>query len=269
MTDRPFREHVVILTGAARGMGRAMALQLADQGAWLALADLPQSDLNGVVDECHRRGGEAVAIPTDVSDEAQCARLVAQTIEAFGRVNVLINNAGITMWALFEELEGLRPLERIMQVNYFGTVYCTFYALPHLKQTAGRIIAISSVSSLTGVPYRSGYSASTSAVAGFFNSLRIELEEYGVSVSLVFPNLVVTETDKQAFGADGKPVGRTLLQESKVMTADDAAAIILDTGARRKRQAIMTLRGKLAPWVKLVAPGVVDRVAARAIKSGP
>lgn len=268
MSAAPFKDHVVVLTGASSGMGEAMALQLADQGARLVLASIDAEPLAAVAETCRQRGAAAIDVMTDVGDEAQCARLMERAMAEFGRINVLVNNAGITMWARFDELVSLRPIEQVMRVNYFGSVYCTYYALPHLKATAGRIIAISSVSAKTGVPMRTGYAASKGAVASFFDALRIELEPHAVTVTQVFPNFVATASHRQAFGADGKPLGETPLQEGSIMTAEEAARIILDAGAKRKREQIMTLKGKAAPWLKLIAPRVVDRAAARAIQSG-
>jgi NAD(P)-dependent dehydrogenase (short-subunit alcohol dehydrogenase family) len=268
MSADVFREHVWIVTGASSGMGREVAYLLANQGAWLALASHDPERLETVAEACRQRGGRAVAIPTDVSEQAQCERLVARTVEEYGRLNVLFNNAGITMWARFEDLEDLSPLERIMRVNYLGSAYCTYYAIPHLKRTAGQIVVTSSVSGKTGVPYRSGYSASKHAVTGFFDALRIELAEYGISVTLVYPDFVSTETHQHAFGADGKPIGKSPVQKGKVMTPETAAQMIVDAAAKRQRDRALTMRGKLGPWMKLIAPQVVDRIALKAIESG-
>jgi len=158
---------------------------------------------------CRECGGWAIVVPTDVSRQALCEGLIERTLQEFGRVDTLVNNAGVTMWARFDELQDLAPLERIMQVNYFGSLYCTYAALPHLKQTRGRIVAVSSLTGKTGVPTRSGYAASKHAMVGFFDSLRIELAGSGVSVTIVYPDFVATETRQRAFGPDGKPLGQS------------------------------------------------------------
>lgn len=169
----PFRDNVVVITGASDGIGREMALQLAGQGAWLALAARDAQKLEAVAAECRARGGRALAVPTDVGDQAQCRALVDRTLAEFGRVDTLVNNAGVSMWARFDQVTELAPFETMMRVNYLGSVYCTHAALPHLKRTRGRIVGVSSLTGRAGVPTRSGYAASKHAMAGFFDSLRI------------------------------------------------------------------------------------------------
>jgi short-subunit dehydrogenase len=268
MPSNPFRENVVVITGASSGIGRAMALQLAEQGAWLALAARDIQRLEQVALECRGRGGRALAVQTDVSDQAQCQRLIERTLSEYGRIDTLVNNAGLTMWARFDELHDLDPLEQIMQINYFGSVYCTRAALPSLKQTHGRIVVVSSLTGKAGVPTRSGYAASKHALVGFFDSLRIELAGSGVSVTIVYPDFVATETRQRAFGPDGKPLGVSPVQEGKVMTAEECARLIIRATERRKREEVMGLRGKVGLWIKLIAPGLVDRIALRAIQRG-
>ncbi len=263
-----FRNNVVIITGASSGIGRELAYQLADQGAWLSLAARNAGRLEAVRHECIARGGKAIAIPTDVSDESQCTALIRRTVEAYGRIDTLVNNAGLSMWAKFEEITDLSYFDTIMRVNYLGSVYCTYYALPHIKKTKGRIIGISSLTGKNGVPTRTGYAASKHAMAGFFDSLRIELEDSGVSVTMTYPGFVATEVRERAFGADGKALGKSPLEESNVMPVDECAKQIVHAMAKRKRELVMTTRGKLGLWMKLIAPRAVDRVAGKAIDKG-
>ncbi len=268
MSDSVLRENVMIITGASSGIGRALALQLAEQGAWLALAARDVDQLKAVAEECRRFSGRAIVVPTDVAEQAQCQNLVEKTVAAYGRLDTLINNAGISMWAKFDELKDLAVFERIMRVNYLGSVYLTAYALPYLKQTRGRIVAVSSLAGKNGIPTRSGYAASKHAMAGFFDSLRIELAGSGVTVTMIYPGFVTSEIRERAFGADGQPLKKSPVRESEVMTPQECARIIIAAIVRRKREEVMTLRGKLGQWVKLIAPGVVDRVAQRAIEEG-
>jgi short-subunit dehydrogenase len=263
-----FKDKVVVITGASSGIGRELAYQFADQGAWLSLASRYGERLTEVAKECETRGGKAIAIVTDVSDQAQCAQLIQQTVENYDRIDMLVNNAGITMWANFEEVSDISFYEQIMRVNYLGSVYCTYYALPFLKKTKGQIIGISSLAGKNGIPKRSGYAASKHAVVGFFDTLRIELEEHGISVTMIYPDFVATESHKKAFGADGKPIEKSPLREGEVMSAEICAQLIIQAAASRKRELIMTWRGKVGLWVKLIAPGVVDRVAKKAILEG-
>jgi NAD(P)-dependent dehydrogenase (short-subunit alcohol dehydrogenase family) len=271
----PFHSNAVVLTGASSGIGRALALQLAAEGAWLTLAARSADELEAVAAECRRlgaaAGARALAVPTDVGDEAQCRALVARAVAEYGRLDTLVNNAGISMWARFDALTDLSGLERIMRVNYFGAVWCTHAALPHLKRARGRIVGVSSLTGKTGVPTRTGYAASKHAMAGFFDSLRIELADDaggGVSVTMIYPGFVATGVRRHAVGPDGRPLGDSPVQESRVMTPEACAAIILRAAARREREVVMTARGRLGQWLKLVAPSLTDRIARRAIERG-
>ncbi len=263
-----FRDNAVVITGASDGIGREMALQLAEQGAWLALAARDAAKLEAAAAECRARGGRAVAVPTDVADQGQCRRLIERTVQEFGRIDTLVNNAGISMWARFDEVQDLAPFERMMQVNYFGSLYCTHAALPHLKQTRGRIVGISSLTGRAGVPTRSGYAATKHAMAGFFDSLRIELADEGVTVTMVYPGFVSTGIRQRAFGPDGRTLASNPVQESEVMTPEECARQIIAAAAGRRRGLVMTARAKVGQWIKLVAPGVVDRIARKAIEQG-
>lgn len=268
MPKSPFKGNVVLITGASLGIGRELALQLADQGAWLSLAARSAELLEAVAAECRARGGRAITVPTDVSDQAQCQALVERTVAEYGRLDTLVNNAGITMWATFEEIQDLSILECIMRTNYLGSVYCTHYALAHLKESRGRIVVVSSLTGKAGVLTRSGYAASKHALVGFFDSLRVELMDTGVTVTIVYPGFVSTSVRERAFGPDGQPLGVSPVREAEVMTPEACARLIVGAMARRKRELIMTLRGKMGQWLKLVAPGMVDRIARRAIEVG-
>ena len=264
-----FKENVTIITGASSGIGYALALKLAEQGAWLTLAARSEDKLQELAKKCRKLGGRAIVVPTDVAQEAQCKTLIDRTVEEYGRIDTLYNNAGITIWALFEEMQVLHPFEAVMRVNYLGSVYCTHYALPYLKETKGRIVAVSSMAGKTGVPFRSGYSGSKHAIVGFFETIRIELKKYGISVTLIFPDFVKTNTRLKAFGADGEQIKKRPMREGKrMMTVDTAADLILKAVGKRKRELLMSGRGKLGMWVKLIAPSIVDRIAKRAVEKG-
>ncbi len=260
-----FAQQVVIVTGASEGIGRALCLALAPQEPRLVLAARNRARLDSLAEEVRAQGAEALVVPTDVTDEAACRELVERSVEAFGGVDVLVNNAGATMWAPLEEIEDLSIFERLMRLNYLGAVYCTYYALAHLRRSQGRIVAVSSVAGLTGVPTRTAYSASKHAMFGFFESLRVELRDTGVSVTMVAPDFVVSEIHKRALGPDGKALGASPLREGKVMTAAECAALMVRAIATRKRLLVPSLRGKVGRWLKLLAPGVVDGIAAKAI----
>ena len=264
----PFAGNVVVVTGASDGIGRELALQLAAQGAWLSLAARGAQKLDEVAAECRARGGRAIAVPTDVAVEAQCRALIDRTVAEYGRVDTLVNNAGVSMWARFDQVTDLAPFAEMMQVNYMGSVYCTHAALPHLKKTRGRIVGVSSLTGRAGVPTRSGYAATKHAMAGFFDSLRIELADEGVSVTMVYPGFVSTGIRQRAYGPDGQPLRASPVREAEVMTPEECARQIIAAMAGRRRELVMTARGKVGQWIKLIAPGLVDRIARKAIEQG-
>jgi NAD(P)-dependent dehydrogenase (short-subunit alcohol dehydrogenase family) len=263
-----FKNNVVIITGASLGIGKELALQLADQGARLALAARNASQLNAVAAECRARGAHALVVPTDVTDPAQCKNLIEPTVKEYGRIDTLINNAGVGMWAMFDQIQDLAIFERLMRTNYLGSVYCTFYALPYVKQTRGRIVGVSSLAGKTGVPARTAYVASKHAMAGFFDSLRIEVARHGVTVTMAYPDFVATGARFRNLGADGKRVLNAPAYAARTMTAETCARLILRGVAKRDREIYVTARGKFGQWAKLLLPNLVDRVALRAIEKG-
>ena len=169
------RENVAVLTGASSGIGRELALQFAQGGAWLALAARGLAKLEEVAEQCRQHGGRVLTVPTDVTQESQCRNLVTRTVREFGRIDTLINNAGIGLHARFDEIRDLSLLERVIQVNFYGSMYCTHHALPYLKRTQGRLVAVSSLCGRFPTPMAAIYGASKHAMAGFFDSLRVEL----------------------------------------------------------------------------------------------
>jgi len=259
---------VVVLTGASQGIGRALVLELAQQKSRLVLAARDEAALETVAAECRARGAETLVVPTDVAEEAACRSLVVRAVERFGGVDVLVNNAGMGMVARLDEMHDLAAYERLMRVNYLGSVYPTYYALPHLKRSRGQIVAVSSLAGLSGVPLRTGYAATKHAQMGFFDSLRIELAHSGVSVTIVAPYFVQSQIRRRALGPDGRPLDRSPVRESEVMTAEECAVRIVRAMERRQRLLVMTLKGRLGRWARLVAPGLVDRMALRAVREG-
>ena len=268
MAKFDLRDKVVIVTGASSGIGRELARQLAAQGAWLSLAARDLERLEAVKAECLASGGKAIAVRTDVCDPEQCAALVRRTVDEFGRIDALVNNAGVTMWATFEQVTDLGIFEKIMRTNYLGSVYCTHFALPYLKQTKGQIVGISSLTGKAGVPTRSGYAASKHAMVGFFDSLRIELAPEGVTVTMIYPGFVASEVRARAFGPDGKPLETSPVREGEVMPVETCARLVVRAMQGRKRELVMTMRGKLGQWLKLIAPKLVDNIARKAIQAG-
>lgn len=260
------KDKVIIITGASSGIGEALALALARKGPKLVLSGRDGAKLNQVTAECEKRGARAIAHVADVSNPSDCQSIVDRALGEFGRLDVLVNNAGVTMWARFDALADLAAFEQLMRVNYLGAAHLTRHALPALKASRGLIVAVASVAGFTGVPERTAYAGSKHALVGFMESLRIELAGSGVDVTIIAPDFVLTQTHKRAIGPDGKPLGASPMQTTRIMTADECAVRIVAAIEGRKRLAILSARGRLGRWLKLIAPQLIDRIAARAIR---
>jgi short-subunit dehydrogenase len=261
-----FADKVIIVTGASEGIGRALALALAPQKPRLVLAARNRDRLDSLATECVSLGAQAQVVPTDVTDPEACRELVAEAVRRYGGIDVLVNNAGGTMWTRLDEIRDLTIFERLMRLNYLGSVYPTYYALPELKRSRGRVVALASMAGLTGVPTRTAYSAAKHAVIGFFDSLRVEVAGDGVSVTVVCPDFVESQIHSRALGPDGRPLGQNPMAGSKIMTAERCAAIMVTAIERRERLVLTSLRGRVSRWLKLVAPGMIDRITAKAIR---
>jgi short-subunit dehydrogenase len=261
-----FLNKAVVVTGASSGIGKALALRLADERAWLALAARNAERLEALAVECRQRGAKAIAVPTDVACETQCKALVDRACGEYGRLDMLINNAGIAVASRLEDLPDLHLFKEVVDVNFYGTVYSTYHALPHLRETKGRIVNVSSLGGKLAIPFNTSYVASKFAMIGFSDSLRMELASAGVSLTVICPYWVVTEFHERFMDKDGRPrgpAGRGIYTE-KTMTADRCAQIILAAARRRKREIVMR-PGPLALWLHLVAPDLVDRLTVKMI----
>lgn len=260
-----FTGNVVMVTGASEGIGRALCEALAPQQPKLVLAARNAERLESLAAACRAAGAETLVVPGDLNSQAQCDALVAVTLEHFGRLDTLVANAGRTMWARVDEIRDPQVFRDVMELNYFSVVWLTLAALPHLKASRGRIVPVASVAGLTGVPTRSAYSASKHAVIGFFDSLRIELAGTGVTVTTICPDFVVSEIHRRALDGEGRPLGTSPMQEAKIMTAEQCAALMVRAMAARRRMLITSWRGRLGRFLKVFAPALIDRIAARAI----
>jgi NAD(P)-dependent dehydrogenase (short-subunit alcohol dehydrogenase family) len=263
-----FRGQAILLTGASIGIGREIALRLAGEGARLALAARDVAKLEEVAALCRERGGEAIVVRADVGVEADCLALVDRTVESFGRLDAIFLNAGQDMWSRLDELADPSIFEQLIRVNYLGPAWLTWRALPHLKASRGRIVVMSSLAGLTGVPTRTGYAATKHALQGFFDSLRVELRRTGVSVTIVCPDFVLSEIHRRALGPDGKPLGTSPMQEGKLMTAERCAELAVDAAAKRKRQVLLSFRGKLGQYFRPFVPGIIDSIAEKSVARG-
>jgi short-subunit dehydrogenase len=259
---------VIIITGASDGIGAEIARQLARRsGADLALVLAARNGamLDAVAAECMALGAQALAVPTDVSDQAQCLRLVAAAVQRYGRIDALVNNAGRSGHALFEDVQDLGWYEEMMRINLWGSVWCTHAALPWLKQSRGCVVAVASLAGLVGVPGRTAYSASKFAMSGFFEALRAEMKGSGVGVTTAYPGVVDTRIRYRGYNAAGGELGSSSLKEEKAMPVQECAGLIIDGMDRRKREVVMSAKGKLGRWMKLIAPGMVENMALAAV----
>lgn len=249
---------VVIITGASSGIGRALAVEYASQGACLALAARRLDKLNELRDQLS--SSEVLVVPTDVTIETDCQNLIAQTISRFGKIDILINNAGLSMRALFDEFN-LSSFKKIMDVNFYGTVYCTKFALPYLINSKGSLVGIISIAGHVGLPARSAYSASKFAVRGFLDTIRLENLYTGLHVLVAAPGFTASEIRKYALTADGTPQGETPRKEEKMMSAEACAKLISLAIAHRKRSLVLTLKeGKLSLFLAKFWPYLLDRL---------
>ena len=263
--------NVILITGGSDGIGAEMARQLAARhkaSVALVLAGRSREKLDAVGAQCSAQGAQVLTVAMDMADEAQCRDLVARAVATFGRLDTLVNNAGMSAQALFEQVsaQDLHWYEDLMKVNLWGSVWCTHAALPHLKATRGRIVAVSSLSGLLGVPGRTAYAATKFAMTGFFEALRAELKASGVSVTIAYPGVVTTSIRVRGYNAQGRPLGKSGLKEDDAMSVEECARLIVAGMERRQRDIVMTAKGKIGRFLKLLAPGVVDRMALAALK---
>lgn len=249
----------VVITGASSGIGEAMAKVYAGMGAKLVLGARSEQKLNDLVAQICANGGEAVCCATDVTKPEDCKRLIECGVEAFGGIDVLICNAGISMRAIFDDVD-LSVLHRLMDVNFWGTVYCTKYALPYLQKSHGSLVGISSVAGLHGLPGRTGYSASKFAMTGFLETVRIENLKKGLHVMVACPGFTASNVRFSALVADGSQQGSTPRKECNMMTPEQVAKIVAKGIAKRKRLCLMEIEGRATHFVKKFAPAFLDKM---------
>lgn len=252
-----FKDKVVIVTGASSGIGRATALAFAQNGSKVVLVARSEERLNQVAQEITKTGSESLVCVTDVTKEEECKKMVEATIARFGTINILINNAGISMRAVFNEVE-LSVLKRLMDVNFWGTVYCTKYALPYILQNKGSIVGVSSTAGFHGLPGRTGYSASKFAMHGFLETLRIENMKKKLHVMIIAPGFTTSEIRRHALLADGSEQGNSPRREKQMMSPEYVAGWILKGIKKRKRNKILTWAGRFTALLQRIIPWVVD-----------
>lgn len=253
------KDKVVIITGASSGIGKALAMEMAARGAKVVIAARTSDKLEAIVSTLETSGTDVLAIKTDVSVEADCQNLVDNTVKHFGQIDILINNAGISMRALFEETD-IDVIRKLMDINFWGTLYCTKYALPHILKSKGSVVGISSVAGFKGLPGRTGYSASKFAIQGFLETLRIENMKKGLHVMIACPGFTSSNIRNTALAADGSMQGESPRDENSMMPAEEVARRIANAIEKRKKIVIMTTQGKMTVFLNKWLPFFMDKM---------
>lgn len=254
------KNKVVIITGASSGIGKACAEEFAKRGALVVLAARQLDVLNQFSIYLNTTYQvQTLAIACDVSKQEDCKNLMDKTIATFGRIDILINNAGISMRALFHELD-LEVIKKVMDINFWGTVYCTRYAINEIIKTKGSVVGVSSIAGYKGLPGRTGYSASKFAMQGFLESLRVENLKNGVHVLLACPGFTSSNIRNVALAKDAKPQGESSMEEAKMMTPEEVALLIAEAVEKRKRDLIITFLGKVTVWINKLFPSLADKL---------
>lgn len=253
-----FKDKVAIVTGASSGIGLATATLLAKYQAKVVLAARSEDKLEELSRELSKHT-EVLSVRTDVSVREDCRNLIEKTVERFGKIDILINNAGISMRAMFKDLD-LSVIERLMDVNFWGTVYCTKYALPYLLESKGSVVGVISTAGYKGLPGRTGYSASKFAINGFLDTLRSEHLYDGLHVMIYAPGFTASNIRKTALMADGSMQGETPREEGKMMTSERVGEIMLNHIRRRSRRATLTFTSKLLLVLTRLFPTITDHM---------
>lgn len=267
-------QRVVLITGASSGIGRALAIAAAKRGYLVGLMARSEAGLQETIASCVSQGSgniqsdQFISTVGDVSIEADCARFIQNAVSAWGRIDVLINNAGISMRGIFADTE-VSVLQRLMDTNFWGTVYCTKSAMPWLLESKGSVVGISSIAGFKGLPARTGYSASKFAMQGFLESLRCENLETGLHVLIACPGYTESNIRKTALDAKGSQQNESPLKENKLMSAEAVAEATWNAIDRKRYYLILTLQGKMAVLINKLFPKLADRLTYNVIKKEP
>jgi short-subunit dehydrogenase len=254
------KDKVVIVTGASSGIGLSTATEFARLGSKVVLAARRADLLQSITENLRSSGADVLYVVTDVTKEEDCKNLIKTTVEKFGQIDILINNAGLSMRALFQDVD-ISVLKRLFDVNFWGAVNCTKYALPYLIQNHGSVVGISSVAGFVGLPGRTGYSASKYALHGFLETLRIEHLKNGLHVLILCAGFTKSDIRKKALTASGNPQGFTPREEEKMMTPEDVARSLVKAIRKKRNYVILTLEGKMTALVKRIAPRFLEYAA--------
>jgi len=252
-----FKNKVVAITGGSEGIGRALIDQLIPMGAKVATCGRNQDKLYNL--QVQYSNQLLHAIVADVSHYDECENFINSTIDTFGGIDILINNAGISMQALFKDVD-MQVIKKVIDTNFYGTVYCTKLALNSIIERSGTIVGISSVAGYRGLPGRSGYSASKFAVIGWLEALRIEMIDSGVNIMWACPGFTKSNMRNAALNGKGQSNKESIMNETIWMQPDECAYRILRGISKRKRTLILTFRGKQIVLINKIFPSLADRI---------
>jgi dehydrogenase/reductase SDR family member 7B len=253
------KNKVVIITGGSSGIGKACAIIFGKTGAKIVITGRNEKNLSEALSDLHEKGIDALAVNADVSVEKDNEKLMSETIKKYGKIDVLINNAGISMRAMFEDVD-LAVIRKVMDVNFYGTVYATKYALPYILKSKGSIVGISSIAGYRGLPVRCAYSASKFAMQGFMEALRTELLKKDVNVLVVCPGFTTSNIRNTALSQNGTAEGESPRDEKNMMSPEEVAQHILNAVVKRKRSTVLTFQGKLTVFMNKWVPGFMDKI---------
>ncbi|MBW7839783.1 MAG: SDR family oxidoreductase [Chitinophagaceae bacterium] len=251
------KDKVIVVTGGSDGIGKALVSQLLQEDARVATCGRSQEKLNALITSHNNQ--HLLALPCDVSDEGEAREFIEKTIAHYGKIDILINNAGISMRSPFNEVS-LETMRKVMAINFFGAINCTRYAIQSIIDNQGSIVGISSIAGNRGLPGRSGYSASKFALQGWMEALRSELLDTGVNVLWVSPGFTKSNVRKAALTKTTSAQGKSPLNEDKLMTPEECAALIIRAIKKRKRTLVMTAQGKLTVFMNKFFPAWSDRL---------
>ena len=252
-----FLNKVVVITGGSDGIGKALVESFLLQGAKVATCGRNYDKLYHL--QSSHPGLPLMILTADVSKEGDCKHFIDHVIQTFGTIDILINNAGVSMRSLVQEVE-LDTLRKVMDINFWGTVYCTKFALPYISKNKGSIIGVSSIAGFRGLPGRSGYSASKFAVNGWLEALRTELLESGTNVLWVCPGFTSSNIRNAALNKNGESQGESPMDESSMMTSEECAIHIIRAIELRKRTLVLTFTGKRTVFMNKFFPSLADKL---------
>ncbi len=254
---KSFKDKVVIVTGASSGIGEAIAREFSIYGSKVVLAARSEDKLSIITKDISIYNSNVFYVVTDVAREEDCKNLIEKTLDKFGAIDILVNNAGISMRASFLDVD-LKVLHRLMDVNFWGTVYCTKFALPYLIEKKGSLVGVSSVAGFHGLPGRTGYSASKFAIHGFLETIRIENLKKGLHVMIIAPGFTTTDIRRHALLANGEEQGESPRDEHKLMPAEYVAKWVIKGIRKKKRNKLLTWEGRLTALFQRILPELVD-----------